>query len=128
MAAKYSYAKRAQVGTIIVKDDQILSVGINGTPRGWESNECEFIDNLQQIVTKPEVLHSEANAIAKLTKCTIGAEGASLFVTHSPCLPCAKIIMQSGIIEVFYLQDYGNSDGINFLKKCNVSVIKLKGN
>jgi dCMP deaminase len=110
--AEHSSAKRKKVGAVIVKDDRIISIGYNGMPSGW-SNDCE-IDG----VTKPEVLHAESNAIAKLARSTESGEGATLFVTCAPCLECAKLIYQSGIKEVFYDEDYRNNDGVYFLNKC----------
>lgn len=125
ISAEYSSARRAKVGTIIVKEDRILSVGINGTPSGWETNECEYTDENGALTTKPEVLHSEANAITKLAKSTESGTGASLFVTHAPCLSCAKLIVQAGIAEVFYYHSYNTSTGTDFLKKCKINVKQL---
>ena len=111
--AEHSSAKRKKVGAVIVKDDRIISIGYNGMPAGWD-NECE-IDN----VTKPEVLHAESNAIAKLAKSVESGEGATMFVTCAPCLDCAKLIYQSGITEVYYAEDYRSDEGVNFLNKCD---------
>ena len=108
--AELSYAKRKKVGCVIVKDDRIISIGYNGTPSGW-NNECEYTtlwkDGKQLsspiLVTKPEVLHAETNAIAKLASSTESGEGAILFLSSfSPCMDCAKLIYQSGIKEVYY--------------------------
>lgn len=132
--AEHSYAKRRKVGAVIVKDDRIISIGYNGMPTGW-TNDCEDVVTpslpyLQgdgpTLKTKPEVLHAESNAIAKLAKSSESGNGASLFVTCSPCLDCAKLIYQSGIQEVFYNQKYRNDDGIEFLTKCNIPVKKLE--
>ena len=116
--AQLSTAKRLKVGAIVVKDDRIISLGYNGTPSGWD-NVCEHEGK-----TKPEVLHAEANALTKLAKSTESGEGATLFVTHSPCIDCAKLIAQSGICEVYYDQVYRCDDGLEFLQKCGISVIK----
>lgn len=122
--AACSYAKRRKVGAIVVKNDRILSIGYNGTPEGWP-NECE--DELPDgtLVTKPEVLHAERNALDKLAKDSGGADGASLFVTLSPCMECAKSIYMSGIKEVYYAEEYRLLDGVEFLKKCGIKVEKI---
>lgn len=129
--AQLSSAKRLHVGSIIVKDDRIISIGYNGMPSGWDNN-CEteviieedekFIKGLK---TKPEVLHAETNAIAKLAKSTESGDSATMFVTHAPCLDCAKLIYQSGINSVLYRNSYRDDNGINFLIKAGVSVEKL---
>ena len=112
--AELSYAKRKKVGCVIVRDDRIISIGYNGTPSGWD-NECEHTtlwkDGKQLsspiLVTKPEVLHAETNAIAKLASSTESGEGAILFLSSfSPCMDCAKLIYQSGIKEVYYKENY----------------------
>jgi dCMP deaminase len=118
--ADLSKAKRAQVGCIIVKENRIISIGYNGTPSGW-ANDCEDSNNQ----TKPEVLHAETNAIAKLARCTEGGEGATLYCTHAACLDCAKLIYQSGIRRVVYARDYAGTDGVDFLKAAGVKVDKL---
>ena len=127
--AEHSYAKRKKVGAVIVKDDRIISIGYNGMPTGW-TNVCEYWNETAQLEsewkTKPEVLHAESNAIAKLARSSESGNGASLFVTCSPCLECAKLIYQSGIQEVFYNEKYRNDDGIEFLTKCNIPVRKLE--
>jgi len=123
--AKLSYAKRLQVGCIIVKDDRIISIGYNGMPSGWDNTcEDEFLNEDGSIttVTKPEVLHAESNAIAKLAKSNESGEGATLFVTHSPCIECAKLIYQSGIKEVIYDKVYRDDKGIAFLKESKVKI------
>lgn len=127
--AELSSARRLHVGAIVVKDDRIISIGYNGTPSGWDNN-CEdsvwnVHDGSSKLVTKPEVLHAETNAIAKLAKSTESGNGATLFVTHAPCLDCAKLVYQSGINSVFYRNSYRNEDGIHFLEKCNVKVEKV---
>lgn len=112
-----SYCQRRQVGALIVKDKSIISDGYNGTPSGFE-NRCEDEDN----VTKPYVLHAEANAITKVAKSSNSSEGATLYVTASPCIECAKLIIQSGIRRVVYSEQYRYTDGIELLKKANVEV------
>ncbi len=131
--AELSTAKRKQVGAVVVKDNRIISIGYNGMPSGW-TNECEDVitptlpymqGDGPTLKTKPEVLHAESNAIAKLARSTESGDGASMFITCSPCLDCAKMIYQSGIKEVFYGEAYRNNDGIDFLNKCNISVKQL---
>lgn len=122
--SKQSSAKRLQVGAIVVKDDRIISIGYNGMPAGWD-NECEIEDRAGALITKAEVLHAESNAIAKLARCSESGVGASLFITHSPCIECAKLIYQSGIATVYYKNEYRNNLGIDFLKKSDVKVTKL---
>ncbi len=126
--SELSQARRLHVGAIIVKDDRIISIGYNGMPSGWDNN-CEDVvqhsDDTTSLKTKPEVLHAETNAIAKLAKSTESGANAALFVTHSPCLDCAKLIYQSGITSVFYRDAYRSEDGIQFLKKSGVTVEKL---
>jgi dCMP deaminase len=116
--AQLSSAKRLNVGAIVVKDDRIISIGYNGMPTGWD-NCCEDSNNK----SKPEVLHAESNAIAKLAKSGESGLGASIFITHSPCIECAKLIYQSGISTVYYKNPYRSSAGIEFLKKSKVKVI-----
>jgi dCMP deaminase len=127
--AEHSSAVRKKVGAVVVKNDRIISIGYNGMPSGWD-NDCENYFGLDlsgnpTLVTKPEVLHAESNAIAKLAKSTESGDGASMFITCSPCIDCAKMIYQSGIKEVFYGEEYRNNDGIEFLNKCGLSVRKL---
>ena len=126
--AELSSSRRKQVGAVVVKDDRIISIGYNGMPSGWDNN-CE--NELYQpvgrvnLVTKPEVLHAESNAIAKLAKSTESGDGASMFITCSPCIECAKMIFQSGIKEVFYDEDYRDDAGIVFLNKCGITVKQI---
>jgi len=154
--AQMSRAKRLQVGSVLVKDDSIISYGWNGTPAGWDNN-CEdkewcsgggwlspeeieegwpyegtYLDaagNTMQgryrLKTKPEVLHAEANCLMKVAKSHNSTEGAALFVTHSPCIQCAKLIYQSGINRVYFGNAYRDNDGIDFLTKSGVEVTKL---
>ena len=133
--AQLSHARRLQVGAVVVKDDSVISYGYNGMPAGWDNN-CEdeighVLDVDENVVeirlkTKPEVLHAESNAIAKLAKSTESGDGAVLFVTHSPCLDCAKLIFQSGICGVFYRDSYRNTDGTAFLERSGVKVTQVK--
>ena len=143
-----SHAIRLNVGAVIVKDDTVISYGYNGMPAGWD-NDCEYKDydlardfngnyfpnsekdyplvdaqGRYRLKTKPEVLHAESNAIAKLAKSNNSGLGADLFVTHSPCIECAKLIYQSGIGRVFYGENYRDDAGINFLAKSGVTVTK----
>lgn len=148
--AELSHARRLHVGAIVVKDDRIISIGYNGMPAGWDNN-CEYKDYMSRdaggwlnpdeieqrwqyleedgtrytLKTKPEVLHAETNAIAKLAKSTESGQGASMFITHAPCLDCAKLIYQSGINSVFYRDSYRSDDGINFLEKSGITITKI---
>ena len=124
LCAKNSYALKLQVGAIIVKDGQIMSDGFNGTPCGFE-NKCEIKNIDGNLYTLPYVLHAESNAILKCAKYGRSTNDSTLYITHSPCIECAKLIIQAGIIRVVYLEDYKNSDGINLLKKVNIKVEKL---
>ncbi len=129
--AELSHARRLHVGAIVVKDDRIISIGYNGMPAGWDNN-CEdeiwppYYGDEPTLKTKPEVLHAETNAIAKLAKSNESGDGAVLFVTHMPCLDCAKLIFQSGIRGVFYRDNYRSTDGVEFLKKSGIEVEQLK--
>ena len=124
--AELSSARRLHVGAIVVKDDRIISIGYNGMPSGWDNN-CEndfgldFNGN-RTLVTKPEVLHAETNAIAKLARSNESGLGSTMFITHAPCLDCAKLIHQSGIKSVFYRNEYRDTSGVDFLKNCNIEV------
>jgi dCMP deaminase len=138
--ADLSYARRLKVGALVVKEHRVISIGYNGTPAGWDNNcedkiYCEDGDWSEQqhpkeadvwkkykLITKQEVIHAEANAIIKLAKSNESGSGASMFVTHAPCLDCAKLIFGSGINTVFYRNSYRNEEGINFLKRCNIGV------
>ena len=118
--ATNSYCKRRQVGALLVKDRMIISDGYNGTPSGFE-NICEDENG----VTKPYVLHAEANAISKVAKSGNSADGATLYVTASPCMECAKLIIQSGIRRVVYRDEYRLTDGIDLLRRAGIEVEKL---
>ena len=119
--ATNSYCKRRQVGALLVKDNMIISDGYNGTPAGFE-NVCEDENG----VTKPYVLHAEANAITKVAQSGNSACGASLYVTASPCMECSKLIIQSGIKRVVYSDEYRLDDGIKLLKRAGIEVEKLE--
>ena len=132
--AEHSSAVRKKVGAVVVKNDRIISIGYNGMPSGWD-NDCEdeighvLDDNgytvETRLKTKPEVLHAESNAIAKLAKSTESGDGASMFITCAPCMDCAKMIFQRGIKEVFYAEDYRDDAGISFLNKCGITVKQI---
>ena len=119
--AENSYCKRRQVGALVVKDKMIISDGYNGTPSGFE-NVCEDDNN----VTKPYVLHAEANAITKLARSSNKSDGSTLYVTASPCIECAKLIIQAGIKRVVYGEKYRLEDGINLLKRAGIEVVLLE--
>jgi len=118
--AKNSYCKRRQVGALIVKDRMIISDGYNGPPSGFE-NVCEDENG----VTKPYVLHAEANAISKVAKSGNSSEGSTLYVTASPCIECAKLIIQAGITRVVYKDEYRLTDGVDLLKRAGIIVEKV---
>jgi len=140
--ADLSSAIRLKVGAIVVKDDRIISIGYNGMPSGWDNN-CEdkiYCDDgdwgeqqlpkelniwkRYRLQSKPEVLHAETNAIAKLAKSNESGLGATMFITHAPCLDCAKLIWQSGIGSVLYRNSYRDTTGIDFLETCKINVKK----
>lgn len=128
-----SKALRKKVGCLIVKNGAIISDGYNGTPAGFD-NRCEnFIDSdhmlasrAYKLITKDEVLHAESNAITKLAKSTQSSLGSTMYTTASPCLDCAKLIIQAGIFRVVYAELYKNKDGINLLNKANIETYELK--
>lgn len=125
--ARLSRARRLQVGCVVVKKNNIVSFSWNGMPTGWDNN-CEYEQsntNGFELVTRPEVLHAESNAISKLARSTESAEGAELFVTHSPCIECAKLIYQSGINRVYFGVHYRNDHGILFLKQSGIEIIQI---
>jgi dCMP deaminase len=154
--AELSHAKRLHVGAIVVKDDRIISIGYNGMPAGWDNDceykdymsgdaggwlspdeiyeQWPFEEHLNEIgrdiryrlKTKPEVLHAETNAIAKLAKSNESGMGASMFITHAPCLDCAKLIYQSGISSVLYRNSYRDDSGITFLKKSGITIEQVE--
>ena len=133
--AELSHARRLHVGAIVVKDDRIISIGYNGMPAGWDNN-CEdeivvaVVDGVPQreikeLKTKLEVLHAETNAIAKLAKSNESGMGATMFITHAPCLDCAKLIYQSGIGSVLYRNSYRDTSGVTFLEKSGIQVTQI---
>jgi dCMP deaminase len=134
--AELSHARRLHVGAIVVKDDRIISIGYNGMPAGWDNNcEDEVLDSFAgfegaihsyRLKTKPEVLHAESNAISKLARSSESGDGSVMFITHAPCIDCAKLIFQSGIRQVFYGEEYRSRAGIEFLEKCRVEVQQVK--
>lgn len=130
--AQLSSAKRLKVGSVVVKDNRIISIGYNGMPSGW-TNDCEEVLEVHEdggvvTKTKDEVIHAEANSILKLAKSNDGGDGADLFCTHAPCIQCAKLIYGAGIKRVFYRETYRNDDGVEFLKKCDIEVVNIKEN
>jgi len=127
--ASLSTAVRLKVGAIVVKDNRVISIGYNGMPAGWDNN-CE--DEIQYpdaegitLKTKPEVLHAETNAIAKLARSSESGLSAAIFVTHAPCLDCAKLIYQSGISTVYYRNTYRDNNGVEFLLKGGIDVKQI---
>ena len=145
--AELSTARRLQVGCVIVKDNTIIGIGYNGMPSGWDNNcedveyvlkeECQSTDKWMvqngfsetahgwsRLKTKPEALHAESNCLAKVSRSTNSSEDASMFITHAPCLECAKMIYQAGIKEVYYKYNYRSEAGISFLKKCKIEVVQ----
>ena len=120
LTATLSYAKRLQVGALIVKGNRIVGTGYNGMPTDWE-NDCEIEVN-GELKTKAEVLHAETNAIAKVAQSTETSEGSTMFCTHAPCVDCAKLIYQSGIATLYFKHEYRDDAGIKFLKLSGVNV------
>lgn len=116
--AENSYCKRRQVGALLVKEKMIISDGYNGTPSGFENN-CEDANNL----SKPYVLHAEANAISKVARSSNSSDGATLYVTASPCIECAKLIIQAGIKRVVYGEQYRLVDGLELLERAGIEVV-----
>jgi dCMP deaminase len=131
-AAELSHARRLQVGAVIVKDDSVISYGYNGMPAGWDNN-CEYEiyqdngDDEPEVIlkTKPEVLHAETNAIAKLARNGKHGLDSDLFITHAPCMDCAKLIYQAGIRRVWFGTHYRDNSGVDFLKAAGVTVEKV---
>ena len=136
MRAAYAYAmcstaRNLKVGCVLVKDHRIISIGYNGTPSGW-SNECEDefttgdgTHDHVEFITKPEVIHAEANAVAKLARSNESGEGSVAFITHAPCISCAKMLYSAGVIEVVYSDPYKSKEGLQFLEKCGIKVSQL---
>ena len=127
LTASLSYAKRLQVGALIVKGNRIVGTGYNGMPTDWD-NVCEEVVppnewvEFEQLKTKPEVLHAETNAIAKVAQSTETSEGSTMFCTHAPCVDCAKLIYQSGIATLYFKHEYRDDAGLKFLKLSGVNV------
>lgn len=121
--AKNSYCERRKVGALIVKDKMIISDGYNGTPSGFE-NICEDENN----ITKSYVLHAEANAITKVARSYNSSEGATLYVTSSPCIECAKLIIQAGILRVVYCNEYRTTEGLDLLKRAQIKLLYIPEN
>ena len=129
--SKLSSAKRLQVGCVIVKNNTIIGIGYNGMPSGWDNN-CEISINEEDVgnsylKTKPEVLHAETNAIAKVARSTNSTEGSDMFCTHAPCLDCAKLIYQAGVKSFYFRDHYRSKEGLDFLNNCGIEVYNVKG-
>jgi dCMP deaminase len=127
--AELSHATRKKVGALIVKNNTIISDGFNGTPSGFE-NECEEAvcnddGSFREYKTKWYVLHAESNALAKVAKSTQSSEGATLYITYSPCTDCSKLILQAGIKRVVYLEEYRDTNGLDFLRRAGVEIKKI---
>ena len=125
--SKLSHAIRLKVGAVVVKDNRILSYGYNGMPAGWDNNcedEINIFPQMKELKTKPEVIHAEANAIAKLAKGSESGNNSTMFLTHAPCLDCAKQIFTAGISKVYYRDSYRDDKGVVFLQQCGVEVDK----
>jgi dCMP deaminase len=127
--AELSSAVRLKVGTVVVKDNRIISIGYNGTPAGWD-NTCEYVfthpqTKVDELVTKNEVIHAEANAIMKLARDGESGSGAAVFVTHAPCIDCAKLIYGAGITNLYYRNSYRDTAGLDFLEKCGIIGMKV---
>jgi dCMP deaminase len=126
LTSTLSSAVKLKVGSVIVRNNQILATGYNGTPSGWD-NQCELEiwnvhDGSSELKTKSEVIHSESNAILKVARSTESSDGATMFCTHAPCIDCAKLIYQSGINTLYYRDTYRNDNGIKFLLRGGVDV------
>ena len=136
--AECSTAIRLHVGAIVVKDDRIISIGYNGMPSGWDNN-CEEVVNVnpsdprydynnftKELKTRPEVLHAETNAIAKVARSTNSTEDSDMFCTHAPCLDCAKLIYQAGVKTFYFRDHYRSTEGLDFLNNCGIEVYNVK--
>jgi len=145
--AELSSAVKLNVGAVVVKDDRIISIGYNGTPTGWDNTcedtiypignpndfmydvnfpYCDELDRPYALKTKPEVIHAEMNALMKLASSTESGKGASIFVTHAPCIDCAKGIYQTGITEVYFRETYRNDAGLKFLEQCGITIEQVQ--
>ena len=123
--AQLSHARRLKVGAIAVKDGRIISIGYNGMPSGWDNN-CEITLEDGSLKTRPEVLHAESNCITKMAKSNESGEGADMFITHAPCIDCAKLIYQSGIKRVFFGEAYRDDAGVRFLQNSGIPVEQIE--
>lgn len=123
LTATLSYAKRLQVGAVIVKGNQTIGTGYNGMPTDWE-NTCEHVLEDGTLKTKPEVLHAEMNVLMKVAQSTESSTAAIMFCTHAPCMDCAKAIYQAGISTLYYREEYRSTQGMEFLKKSGVNVLR----
>lgn len=126
LTAELSYAKRKKVGSVLVKDNRIVSIGYNGTPKGWKTNECEDILPDGSLVTKSCVVHAEANALFWCAKTEIITNGTTMYLTLSPCATCALGLIQSGVSRVVYLEAYRDLTGVEVLKKAGIQVEQLQ--
>lgn len=126
LTSNLSHAKRLKVGAIIVKDNRIISIGYNGTPAGWDNN-CEHEVN-GKLTTKDEVIHAEENAILKLARDGESGKCTTMYITHAPCINCARLIYNAGVSSIYYENSYRDTSGIDFLQKCGISVQKLGDN
>ena len=122
--SKLSYAERKKVGCLIVKDTQIISEGYNGTPTGFD-NACEYYSHVDEMYTKPEVLHAESNAITKLARSTNSSSESTVYVTLAPCYDCAKLIIQAGIKRVVYKEEY-TKNGLDLLRRAGISISQIE--
>ncbi len=122
--AECSTARRLKVGAICVKHNRIISIGYNGTPKGWDNN-CEDEGENGELTTKKCVIHAESNCLMKLAQSLGGAKNSRMFITHSPCYECAKLIYQAGVKKVYYSKTYRSLDGVLFLKKCGIIVKRI---
>jgi dCMP deaminase len=124
--ADLSYSRRKCVGCIIVKNNSIIATGYNGMPYGFDNN-CEIENEDGSLVTKEETLHAESNAISKVAKSTFSTENSDMYITMSPCKECSKLIIQSGIKNVYYSETYRNTSGLDLLEKAGIKTIKIDG-
>jgi len=127
--AQLSSAVRLKVGAVVVKDNRIISIGYNGMPSGWD-NTCEYVfthpqTKIEELVTKNEVIHAEANAILKLARDGESGRDADVFITHAPCINCAKLIYGAGIKNIYYRNSYKDRSGLDFLEKCGIIGMKV---
>jgi dCMP deaminase len=122
--AKESYAQRLRVGAVFVSKEGVMSIGINGLPAGGD-NDCEYLDKNGELATKPEVSHAEENMFQKIMRQGLSTLGGTVFITHAPCVNCAKILVGSGIETVYYKHNYRSLSGVDWIRKNNIKVVKL---